>query len=106
MSSINNIIISGASSGIGYQLAKVYASPDTKLGLIGRDKERLDQCVMKCIDKNSSVDSIVCDVRNDRILKDWLIHFDVTNPVDLVIANAGIINSDTSIFCGLPVSIC
>lgn len=92
MSRINNIIITGASSGIGYQLAHVYASPHIKLGLIGRDKERLNQCVKECIHKNASVESLICDVRNDTILKDWLLKFDQTNPVDLIIANSGIIN--------------
>jgi len=96
MSSINNIIITGASSGIGYQLAQVYASPHTKLGLIGRNKERLDQCVIECMNKSSLVDSLVCDVRNDTLLKDWILNFDSTSPVDLIIANAGIINTEVS----------
>ena len=96
MSSINNVIITGASSGIGYQLAHVYASPHTKLGLIGRDKERLNQCVSECVQKSALVDSLVCDVRNDTVLKDWILNFDSTNPVDLIIANSGIINAEVS----------
>lgn len=96
MSSINNIIITGASSGIGYQLAQVYASSNINLGLIGRDKERLNQCVAECVQKSASVDGLICDVRNGAILKDWIHNFDSINPVDLIIANAGLINAEVS----------
>ena len=38
----SNIVITGASSGIGAALAKYYARPGIALGLLGRDPARLN----------------------------------------------------------------
>ena len=38
----SNIVITGASSGIGAALAKYYARPGIALGLVGRDMARLN----------------------------------------------------------------
>ena len=43
-----HILITGATSGIGEELAIFYASPARTLTICGRDKQRLDQVVAKC----------------------------------------------------------
>lgn len=93
MNIAKNIIITGASAGIGSALAILYAKPDITLGLIARNKERLENVAEQCRLKGAQVIIATIDVTNDSILKQWLIDFDKNNPVDLVIANAGITNS-------------
>src|SRR5260370_17268972 len=42
------IVITGASSGIGEALALRYASERARLGLLGRNRERLDRVAAEC----------------------------------------------------------
>jgi short-subunit dehydrogenase len=83
------VVITGASSGLGAALAASYAGPQTALGLIGRNPERLAATVATCRAAGASVDSAALDVADGAALAAWLERFDRTYPVDLVIANAG-----------------
>lgn len=85
-----NIVITGASSGLGAALAKAYAASGVTLGIIGRNKERLRKVSDYCSDKGAKVVTGVIDVRDDAIIKEWLEQFDSSHPIDLLIANAGI----------------
>lgn len=85
-----NIVITGASSGIGRALAISYASPGVVLGLIGRDPERLEDCAADCRVRGAVVVVESIDVRNAEAMQVWLDCFDSTHPIDLLIANAGI----------------
>jgi short-subunit dehydrogenase len=85
-----NIVITGASSGLGAALAKAYAAPDVTLGLMGRDRDRLARTVAACLEKGAKTESGTVDVRDDEIMQEWLEAFDTAHPVDLLIANAGI----------------
>ena len=88
-----NIIITGASSGLGEALAKKYAMAGVHLGLIGRDQQRLADICRYCQQQGATLDVISIDVRErDRLLQ-WIQDFDSTHPVDLVIANAGIMHT-------------
>lgn len=84
------IIITGASSGIGKALALRYAREGTFLGLLGRHRERLDAVASDCRALGADVAAGVLDVRSRDDLKRWLVDFDRASPVDLVIANAGV----------------
>jgi short-subunit dehydrogenase len=85
-----NIVITGASSGLGRALAAGYAGPRTRLGLVGRDAGRLGQVARQCADKGAGVVTAQLDVRDAEALAIWLASFDDAGPVDLVIAAAGI----------------
>jgi len=85
-----NIIITGASSGLGAALALEYADTGVTLGLIGRDRERLKKVAEQCEAKGAVVKIGIMDVRDDEIISEWLEEFDNTHPVDLIIPNAGI----------------
>jgi short-subunit dehydrogenase len=84
------VVITGASSGLGAALAASYAGPQTALGLIGRNEERLAATAELCRAAGASVDSAVIDVADGPALAAWLGEFDHTHPVELLIANAGI----------------
>lgn len=90
MSSPKNIVITGASSGLGAALALEYARPETVLGLIGRDNDRLEAIARYCQQQGTTVITGSVDVTNGPALAQWLEDFDNQHPIDLCIANAGI----------------
>lgn len=87
---MKNIIITGASSGLGAALAERYAAKDVTLGLVGRSQERLAEIATKCRSAGADVIFSCIDVRENIKLVEWLKNFDNQHPVDIVIANAGI----------------
>jgi len=88
---MQTILITGASSGIGEALALDYAAPDTILALTGRDAVRLEAVASACRANGANVISFVGDVRERERLSAWIVELDARHPVDLVIANAGVI---------------
>lgn len=84
------VIITGASSGIGQALALRYAREGASLGLLGRHKERLEAAAEECRALGAKVSTGAIDVRNRTELKQWIVEFDSVDSVDLVIANAGV----------------
>jgi short-subunit dehydrogenase len=82
-------VITGASSGLGAALASAYAGPQTALGLVARNRERLDSTADACRAAGAMVESAAIDVADRSALEAWLAEFDRAHPVELVIANAG-----------------
>ncbi len=85
-----SIVITGASSGIGEELALAYAAPGVALALSGRDPARLGAVVERCRSLGAEVDGAVLDAADRDAMAGWLAAVDQRSPVDLVIANAGI----------------
>lgn len=85
-----NIVITGASSGLGAALAAHYATSGTQLHLQGRDEKRLETVAQSCRAKGATVNAAVLDVTDANAMQRWLEQADEATPVDLVIANAGI----------------
>ncbi len=85
-----HILITGASSGIGAALAASYARPGVTLSLGGRDRARLDQIAQTCRDQGAAVDTEAVDVTDRPAMAAWIEQADDAQPLDLVIANAGI----------------
>lgn len=85
-----NILITGASSGLGAALAVHYAQPGATLMLCGRDVARLLQTVSSCEALGAIVHSKSLDVMDAKAMQAWIQQMDDANPIDLVIANAGI----------------
>lgn len=84
-------MISGASSGIGAALARRLArQPGAHLGLVGRNAPRLEAVAADCRAAGAATTLAPLDVRDRAGLAAWLNAFDAAQPVDLVIANAGI----------------
>jgi short-subunit dehydrogenase len=87
---MRTIVITGASSGIGRALALRYARDGARLAVLGRDQGRLDQVAAECRQLGADVRSGVVDVRAGQEMRAWLEDFDAAWPVDVLIANAGI----------------
>jgi short-subunit dehydrogenase len=87
-----NIVITGASSGIGAALAKYYARPAIALGLVGRDPLRLRAVADQARAAGAVVEEGLFDLRDRGALATFLTGFDKANPIDLLIANAGVLD--------------
>jgi short-subunit dehydrogenase len=87
-----NVVITGASSGIGAALAKFYARPGVQLGLIGRDPARLHAIAAQVRTAGATAEEGLLDLRDRDILAAFLTQFDAAFPIDLLIANAGVLD--------------
>lgn len=88
-----SVVITGASRGIGAALAESYAGPGVVLGLIARDAVRLERVAAACRARGAEVKVGVLDVRDRGAMTEWLLGFDEKNPVELIVANAGVSSS-------------
>ncbi|WP_137129516.1 SDR family NAD(P)-dependent oxidoreductase [Rhizobium sp. FY34] len=97
---MRSIIISGASSGIGAALARQLAGPDVRLGLLGRNAERL-HAVATDTERRGAICRVGCFDLTDRAgLAAYCASFEAEGPIDVVIGNAGILagrNGDSGI---------
>lgn len=85
-----NILITGASSGLGMALALHYASAGNVLHLQGRNVQRLETVAELCRKKGAIVYTNIGDVTDAIAMQHWLVQADIITNLDLVIANAGI----------------
>jgi short-subunit dehydrogenase len=85
-----HVLITGASSGIGRALALHYAAPGRILSLVGRDTARLAQVAADCRARGAQVETAHIDVTDHATLEPWIEARDTAQPVDLVIAGAGL----------------
>ena len=81
------ILITGASSGIGAEFARQYASNDNELFLLARREEKLFQLKNELSDRCKKITLIVVDVRDFETLQNKLRELEA---IDMVILNAGI----------------
>jgi short-subunit dehydrogenase len=85
-----SVLISGASSGIGSALARYYAKPGVRLALTGRNVERLTAVADACRKASAEVSLSAADITDASATRQWVLSEDDQQPLDLVIANAGI----------------
>jgi short-subunit dehydrogenase len=86
----SSILITGASSGIGWGLARHYAAAGVHLALTGRDETRLGQIAALCREAGARVTTASIDITDRDRMTAWVKGIDQESPVDLVIACAGI----------------
>lgn len=84
---MRNILISGASSGIGAALAKQYAGPDVHLTLWGRDEARLAAVAAACRARGAAAATSCFDLTDLAALNGALA---AAGDVDIAIFNAGL----------------
>jgi short-subunit dehydrogenase len=87
---MKHIVITGASSGLGAALATAYAASGIRIGLLARRIEKLESLATQLRAKNAEVWVAAVDVTEKEKLADILIKADDANPIDILIANAGI----------------
>jgi short-subunit dehydrogenase len=88
---MQTVVITGASSGIGAALAERYAQLGARLGLLGRDHHRLAAVAEQCRVLGAETHTGVIEVGDRAGLTTWLDKFDRDTPVDILIANAGVV---------------
>lgn len=88
-----NILITGASSGIGLALALRLADKHTHLILLARDEKKLSYVEHTCSSKGAQVSAHSIDVTQLQELQTLISGIDAEFPIDLIICNAGITNS-------------
>ena len=84
------ILITGASDGVGGEVARAYAARGMLLALTGRNAEHLETCVGACRAAGAQVSSTVLDVVDKAALSSWIDDIDRESPLDPVMAKAGI----------------
>lgn len=87
----NYVLITGASSGIGYELAKLFKRDGYNLILVARNKERLKIASDRLKDKESKIIMLDVDLSKEEEI-DKLIRFINENKieVDILVNNAGV----------------
>ena len=99
------VVITGASSGLGAALALSYAAPQVALGLVGRNRERLEATAAACREAGALVESAAIDVAHEAALTAWLDAFDRRHAVELLVANAGTSAGPDSDNTGEPLAV-
>jgi short-subunit dehydrogenase len=84
------IVITGASSGLGAALAAEYARPGCTLGLVARNKRRLDDVAALCTSAGARCVAGSLDVTDAIALGRWIEAFDADHPIELLFVNAGV----------------
>ncbi|MBV8593159.1 MAG: SDR family NAD(P)-dependent oxidoreductase [Caulobacteraceae bacterium] len=85
-----NVLITGASSGLGRALALQYATDGASVALLGRNTARLTEVARAASQRGASVCWAAIDLRDRAGMRDFLLEFDAANPIDCLIASAGI----------------
>ncbi len=88
---IENVLITGASSGIGEALARIYAQNGAKnLFLSGRNAERLEKITAECRKLGADTEAKIVNVADKAAMKQWIEECNQKAPLNLVFANAGV----------------
>ncbi len=98
-----NILITGASSGLGEALALHYAKKDVFLALSGRNEDRLNAVANACRARGARVATALIPVTDKDGMATWITGVDRAHPLDLVIANAGISGGTGGVMNGEPI---
>jgi len=85
-----SVLITGATGAIGAALAEAYAAPGVTLVLQGRDAARLAEVAGLCRSQGAQVRTQILDLSDAAALDGWLRELNAAEPVDLLIANAGL----------------
>ena len=86
----DHVLITGATSGLGGELARRYAVPGRTLSLAGRDAARLSEVAAACRDSGAEIHATLVDVTDAEAMERWVAERDEALPIDILIANAGI----------------
>lgn len=85
-----NVLITGASSGIGAELARAFAKEGANLALLARRTDRLLELVAETEKQGVKAQALTCDVtqEHDQVLAVEKVHASL-GIIDVVVANAG-----------------
>ena len=92
-----HVLITGASSGLGAELAFGFAARGHALTLMGRNADRLRAVAERCREVGAAATVVCCDVRDAVTMQEALCQADDRLPFSTVIANSGIGGSEVMI---------
>lgn len=84
------IIITGASSGLGAELAIKYSASGNNLFLFARSKERLDKIAETCRNNGANVTNIIADVTDSQLMQQNIDMIADNHQIDIMVACAGV----------------
>jgi len=87
---LRNLLITGASSGLGAALARVYAEEGTRLILWGRNEQRLNATALECRERGALVETERFDLSDIDHMISRIQYCDKQTPLDLAFLNAGL----------------
>ncbi|HZG69961.1 MAG TPA: SDR family oxidoreductase [Chondromyces sp.] len=88
---MKSCIITGAGSGLGKELAFMYAAKGWFVYLIGRTTKKLEETKNEIMNRGGKAESVVCDLRNLNDIKQAVSGIlEKDQQVELVVNNAGI----------------
>lgn len=92
-------LITGATSGIGFEIAKSYLEAGAKVIITGRDKDRIQHAcsLLKSIHQNYIVHGIQmnnCDVPVFKEKLEEMLRWKDINQIDILVNNAGVLGGD------------
>ena len=86
-----NVLITGASSGIGEAIALACACRGDTIFFCGRNRERVDAVAEKCRAAGArTVHAEIVDVTDEAATRDWLNRCEAIAPLERVFSNAGV----------------
>lgn len=92
-------LITGAGRGLGRILAVGLAEAGMAVGLIGRNRRRLDDTARACARHGAATTVCVADVRSPREIREAARAVHATlGPVDLLVNNAGLVDQGEAPF--------
>ncbi len=89
-----HVLITGASSGLGAAMARQLADGGGTITLVGRDDQRLSKVAEDCGRIGAMPRILRCDVADASDCDSKIRRADIDQPIDILIANAGIGGAD------------
>lgn len=89
---MKSVFITGGTTGIGQELAKLYLEKGWKVGVCGRSREKFSES----FEAESNVEFYQVDVAENQQVQEAIEDYSARYGLDLIIANAGIAMSDKS----------
>lgn len=87
---MENIVIIGASRGIGKAVSLELAKKNTHIILVSRDKDNLEKTKLECEKKGGSAEVFKCDLLNEQDIKGLCGHLKQIK-IDIFIYNSGVV---------------
>ncbi|HCQ88822.1 MULTISPECIES: SDR family NAD(P)-dependent oxidoreductase [unclassified Clostridium] len=88
---MKKILITGAGSGLGAELAKCYGEDKNHIILVGRNKEKLAKILNEIIQMGATAEYVTCDISNPKSVEElgkYISENHIT--IDYLINNAGV----------------
>ncbi|WP_420409156.1 SDR family NAD(P)-dependent oxidoreductase [Hoeflea sp.] len=89
-----HVAITGATSGLGWELSRLYAARGCSLVLAGRNEQRLLEISELCRALGADVETQAVDTTDFEAMDAWLGQAYAKRPIDLFVANAGMGGSE------------